>query len=279
MKYLYVDEAGKSRKETNTVVVGVIVDADKQWREAERAITALADEFVPEHLRKGFYFHAVDVYAGGREVEGWPLEQRLRLISGMLKTPRIMNMPLTLGMVRRDPPAQKIGRFEPHEMDHIDAFMNMVVCADRYMRRESGRDEVLTVVCEDVERVKDACRALVAHVRANPIKFDPSLLVLTEDEQKHGPDGGEYAITRIVDTIHFVEKKNGPLLQIADACAYAFKRYFEGKSRSQEWLENILGQDLKDKQLWKGKSHGQTFQWTRPKSVSAAEVIPFRVLG
>jgi hypothetical protein len=101
---------------------------------------------------------------------------------------------------------------------------------------------------------------------------------LSDQEKTTGviEQNGEFAITRVVDTIHYVKKKNGPLLQVADACAYGFKRYFEGLGRGDEMVRAILGGDLANPEAWTVKGNSSTFQWTKPKPLDPSEVIPFR---
>lgn len=63
VRFVFLDESGISANESVTVVAGVIVHADLQWKEVEKALFDLADKYltatsgpagVPESIRKNF---------------------------------------------------------------------------------------------------------------------------------------------------------------------------------------------------------------------------------
>jgi hypothetical protein len=91
---------------------------------------------------------------------------------------------------------------------------------------------------------------------------DPKMTRLTEREitsgivtQTHpGP------IDRIIDTVHFVSKGDAPLLQIADACAFCFRRYFAEQEYGGEWVEAMLGSPLVWND-WQGPGSDTTFSF------------------
>ena len=49
MYYIYLDEAGTSAPEPITVVVGVLIHADRHWRGAANFPKSINDEFVPSN--------------------------------------------------------------------------------------------------------------------------------------------------------------------------------------------------------------------------------------
>ena len=51
-------------------------------------------------------------------------------------------------------------------------------------------------------------------------------------------------ITKIVDTVHFVEKDDAFLLQIADVCALMIRYAYEGKSSAKEFFNLLLGENV-----------------------------------
>src|SRR5687767_1772104 len=95
MRYIFMDEAGTSAREPVTIVVGVIADADRDL--------LLADSFVqetlggvPEHLRSGFVFHAMQVLGDKKYQTGeWSLTDRLEMLYGMMSVPRKVGMAIT----------------------------------------------------------------------------------------------------------------------------------------------------------------------------------------
>jgi hypothetical protein len=48
-------------------------------------------------------------------------------------------------------------------------------------------------------------------------------------------------ITRIVDDVHFTPKAAAPMLQVADAVAFGFRRYLSQKEHGHAFAEAILG--------------------------------------
>jgi hypothetical protein len=50
--------------------------------------------------------------------------------------------------------------------------------------------------------------------------------------------------TRIRNTIHWVDKQDDPMVQIADACAYGLRRYFARQSFGEDFSTAIVG-DIK----------------------------------
>ncbi|QND73643.1 hypothetical protein [Tardiphaga robiniae] len=65
-------------------------------------------------------------------------------------------------------------------------------------------------------------------------------------------------IDRIIDTVHFVAKDDGPLLQMADACAFSFRHYLAGQEFGRHWVEAMLGAGL-DWDNWQGPLSGYVF--------------------
>ena len=54
---------------------------------------------------------------------------------------------------------------------------------------------------------------------------------------------GDMRVTRIRNSVHFVEKGEDPLVQVADACAYGFRRYFAKEKFGLEFVQAILGDE------------------------------------
>ena len=61
VRYIYVDEAGTSAHEPITIVVGIIIHADRHWKLAEAEVRKVLD-LVPQSFRRDFIFHAKTVW-------------------------------------------------------------------------------------------------------------------------------------------------------------------------------------------------------------------------
>jgi hypothetical protein len=88
---------------------------------------------------------------------------------------------------------------------------------------------------------------------------DKHLHVITGFESHSGP------VDRIVDTVYFAEKDEAPLLQIADACAFCFRRYLAGQKYGGLWIKEMLGFELVWDQ-WQGPSSEMVFSFNQQRT-------------
>lgn len=255
--YIYVDEAGTSQHEKASVVVGVMVHADTQWMLAKEAVAEVLSA-VPAQFRNGFVFHAKTIWGHRKYREGWSREGRAALLHAMMLLPRRLGLPLALGVHRRgtdwsDTAWGEMGLSNFH-VDHVMAFAMCMGRADMYLRKHTPEHEIATVVAENADAIRDYLRGAIEVMR--PYEVVPAYVIgvrPTKAEQESGAilQDGTQKVTRIIDTVHFVKKDDAPLLQIADACAYGFRRYFEEQTFGREYVRTILGQDLIDED-WAG---------------------------
>lgn len=232
LKYAYMDEAGTSAHEPVSVVASVIVDADSQWRRAEAEIIE-ALKTVPTHIiENGFVFSAKAVW-GTKYRDGWPFQDRLDFLLRMMSIPRTLKLPVCMGFHRRgvghDPKLlltpDGLANLAPHQMDHIIAFMDCVVEIDGFMRDRTPSNEVATITAEDVPELKHFLKKML-HV----FQRAPALQVPL--------------VQRIVNPIQFQDKDDCPLLWLADACAFAFRRFLGGETTGDRFVEAVVGHDL-----------------------------------
>ena len=250
VRFVFVDEAGTSENEPKTVVVGIIVHADEQLMFAERAIHE-ALEAVPNEFRSGYVFHATDVWGSPKYRDGsWPMTNRLSLLKTMMGLPRRLRTHISMGMVRRDADVGwhegVMGGISKAQMQHYMAFSFCVGEADCYIRTKAKLNEVGTVVAEDVPEMRQVLARIPKIMRMAPIVSPVGALLPTKAEQEAGyiKQPGELRVSRIRNSIHFVPKDAEPLLYLADACAFGFRRYFSGQSFGDEFVEAILGKQL-----------------------------------
>jgi hypothetical protein len=270
VRFIYVDEAGISAPEPVTVVVGVIVHADKHWRAAESRINnQILDAFVPPSQRANFIFHAKEVYSGGKQVDRntWGFRQRLEFIKAMAAVPRQFQMAVSLGMVRRESNAAseedlKRLNLSKEQWQHMFAFGFCIGRADKYLRDHVASDEVATIVAEDAPDMRQFLRRALDILRKHPITLPTAMLNPTKKEKELGviTQQPEQFVSRIVDNVHFAEKKFAFLLQLADACAFSFRRCFAEQEHGKDLVACILGKTLEFED-YKGPSNGDLFYW------------------
>ena len=243
MYYIYTDEAGTSQPEPVSVVVGVIVHADRDWHAASKLISKIKDKYVPAQIREGFHFHAKEVWSGYRDkgVE-WAKDDRAEFIAQMAAVPRMLRMAISLGRMRRDSTVPlSTDQIKPFEWHHIIAFWYAMLRADKYIRDWGNEGEVASIVAEDVPKIRRFLKDIL-NVEYPNLPIDALHNIITEEEKKKGiilqtPPG---RINRIIDTVNFVEKKQAPLLQIADACAFVFRRYFSEQDYGSKMVDYML---------------------------------------
>ena len=262
MYYIYVDEAGTSANEPVTVVVGFIVHADHFWHEANNRLVKVLDQTVPSDLREGFHFHATDIWSRYRNYDDvWSRQDRLNCIASVASIPRMIGAAIALGKVRRDAPAIGLKGLKEHDLQHILAFRGCVSRADKYIQEWGEQREIATVVAEDVPEKR---RILKKIIRAPVPDFSTTseFIRLTVSEKKKGviTQSHDVPIMRLVDTPHFVEKREAPLLQIADACAFSFRRYFSELKYGEIMALRMLGMQL-EWEDWQGPASHCVFSW------------------
>lgn len=68
VRFVHLDEAGIANPdhEPYVVVAGPVINADRDWKRIEEHLSGLADEFAPPGTREEFFFHATDLFSGGK---------------------------------------------------------------------------------------------------------------------------------------------------------------------------------------------------------------------
>jgi hypothetical protein len=250
VRYIYVDEAGTSAHEPVTVVVGIIVDADRDWLTAEAELAELR-KLVPEKYRRDFIFHAKALWGDKRLRDGWSFEERRSLIVSVGQIARKLNLTVTVGKVRRDAGGAEVLKAYklPHtlpEWHHLQSFGLCVARADAYIREECGEREIATLVVEDIPEMRSALRGnlkVLSKLVFNP-PFDPFRPTRAERAGGRRDQRIYTGIFRIRDGINFASKADAPLLQIADAWAFVFRRFCSAQSGGADMLKELLGHSL-----------------------------------
>lgn len=270
VRYIYVDEAGTTAREPVTIVAGIIIHADTQYGPVEDKLAAVLEQ-VPPPLRPGFISHAKTVWGSKKYQDHWSKEDRIAFLKSMMSLPRECGLAIALGIARRTAPfnptdVPKGLRVSREQFHHTLAFGLCVSRADKFLRDYCDPNEVGTVVAENIPETERLLRMFVKHMRTSPIIHRPEHLTPTAAERLTGVlrQDGVNAVTKVKDTIHFVSKEDGPLIQIADAVAYGFRRYFAEESLGDEYVRAMLGTDLV-RSDWDGFISGGLWSFGQPR--------------
>jgi hypothetical protein len=149
--------------------------------------------------------------------------------------------------------------------------------ANKYIRDWAKPEEVATVVAEDVpEKRKFLKQAL--KIPNLDIPLTSEFIRPTKNEIMSGEitqvNAGQ--IDKIIDTVHFAGKEEAPLLQIADACAFSFRRYFSEQNYGDVLVREMLGHDLVWDD-WQGPGSEMTFSFNPKHSYELLRLARFRL--
>jgi hypothetical protein len=257
--FIYMDEAGTSAKEPVTVVAGVILHGD-QWSAAQQSLRETLDEYVPTELRQDFHFHAKEVFSGYRGTS-WDRFARQKLIAAVASIPRRSGMAIAFGSMRRTYTPREATGVNTVDFHHAMSFNMCVQRANKYVRDWTPATEMATVVAEDVREKRRLLKA-VLRLSYPPIVVQGRVLP-TEREVALGritqTDGGP--VDRIIDTVNFAGKHEAPLLQLADACAFVFRRFLSEQSLGLELMTEMLGGPPPSVSDWRGPGSGVCFSF------------------
>lgn len=258
VRLIYTDEAGTSAKEPVCVVAAVVVHGDTQWRPLEAEMRRIIADKVPENLRDNFVFHATDVFSGSKEIkrDEWAFEDRLDFLKEVLCLPLVHDVPIAVGIEfkkewseidfasLRFPNSKPL---TPNQFSHLMAFNTCMERADLFLRKYLGGAEIGSVIAEDLPEMKRFLTAfgLIHRERESQFSMGSEYFRPEKWQEKLGikPEPVEYRIDHIVDVPHFVSKGKAPLLQLADACAFAFRHCLSKKDHGDDLVLAMLGPD------------------------------------
>lgn len=199
---------------------------------------------VPPQYRNDFVFHATDVFGGDKYKDsGWSITDRLFLLKSMMSIPRRLGMAVTVAAHWRGAiEYPSTGPLSMSQFEHMQAFALCISMADRSIRKYAGHREVATIVAEDVPEMRRFLRRVPAMFR-DGVHLPPSHLRQTPADLEAGysVQAGTMQISRIRKSIHFVEKADDPIVQVADACAFGIRRFLAGERFGEEFVAAILG--------------------------------------
>jgi hypothetical protein len=151
-------------------------------------------------------------------------------------------IPIGVAAVRRGTAvkAGKIENLKPFEIDHLHAFVLAMSWADKYLRQYCG-DDVSQITAED-HQMRRTLKRYLNIARNSPLRLPIAMYRPGEAKPIRRIEANR--VERLADEVHFIRREGSPLLQVADACAYGFGRFFSNGSYGESYLEQILGKDL-----------------------------------
>lgn len=271
LRFIYMDEAGISRDEAVTVVVGVVVDGDRQFSAIEAHIQTLIEKYVPVESRKGFSFHAKELANGGKTFSKSDSEKRLAALKEVAQVPAKFMLPVVIGYVKKSSlPTDRAQTEEKRAiLAQAMAYAHCAIAAENFMRKVARLDEVALCVAEDNSSARRAIKAAHASLK------DPSKAEMLK------PMSGEglLPVKRIVDTVHFAQKQEAVMLQIADVCAYIVKRVISGAAHASELFKTVLnGVDVPAGWHDYGSGHYLIHRWDNSEVTNSQAWLSTRIL-
>jgi hypothetical protein len=198
----------------------------------EKAIAELIAEYVPEEHRDGFSFHATELYHCSGKIfhhTKYPRDRAREALRQLLSIPRRFQIPISVGYIAKSVnPTGRSSEYNARQNAQIFHGLAYVLCAlaaEIYMIKNGSPNELARLVAEintDTQNtVKLSHKVLQGKFRSDVLD---KLTSQFEEMRLFLP------IRRIVDTVHFAEKDDAVLLQLADACAFIFRYWAECKS-------------------------------------------------
>jgi hypothetical protein len=217
-KFVHMDESGISHGEPVCAEAAVIIDADKQWKKVEIRLAELLAEIVPFKHSREYIFHAHKIFHGtddyfSRKRFPNPIDRArvVRQIAGIVIE---FDLPVVVGYAIKDefPRLAKRSRSHAATQFHSRAYLACALGVEAWMRKNAQPDEVAMLFVENNNQSKETLRIMhKVHSISGLVGEIPAFRAIA-------------AFQRIIEMPNFTEKSESSLLQIADACAFAFTR-------------------------------------------------------
>lgn len=237
-RFAYLDETGTANPahEPYLVVAGVIVHADQHITALERKLEKLADRYIPNAFREGFYFHAKDLFPGVGRVFGknGPLNdysKRMEIALELAAIPKKLGLQIPFGVSKRSEwPRSDLPELTPKQQKlgpHMASYINCVMDVEMWMR-ENASNEVALIVVEDNTEVKQILKEA-----QNAMRKVPSEKLASDREKKYFP------FRKVKTSPLFETKEDSIALQMADFVAYVIKRRVMGDAKINPSFEKL----------------------------------------
>ncbi len=233
-RILYMDESGINKNDEVMVVVGVMVDADRQARLLEEEIRNIIRPHVRKERLETYVVHAAHLNGNKNQPEELRdnMDARDAILDGMVALPAKLGLHIIESTIWWD----RFSEFQPG-MDtqtqkvvmHATAIALVSSALEDLMNRRFAT-ECAWIIAENNNEVKKA--ALFHH---REMKSSQAACYAQMVGRYKGP------YTKIRDGISFTNKPDSPALQIADVCAWATRRYYQlGNERTKRFYEPLV---------------------------------------
>ena len=244
VRLFYLDESGKSntKNDPHFVVASVGVHGDSQYRALVDRIIGLRNECFPEGAPEGFYFHATEIYSGGKFFarDKWPTEKRHSLLTRLSEIIQDFQLPVFISYLDRKefrvsldgalPPGRRAEEIF-RGVEHAICLCFCEISMEKWLKVHAP-NELAVLVEEDFQSTKEYIRSTHADLRKNSAPTDPRF----RGSAAHLP------LSRTIDTLNFADKANAPLLQLADLCAFYGKKFLAQDQRAMRLLSCLDSQ-------------------------------------
>jgi hypothetical protein len=212
-----MDESGISMSERVMVVVGVMVEADKQSGLIEEEIKSVIRPHLKQENLENFIVHASHIYSGKKTLPDELRGNRYAcnaILDGMVAIPAKLGLRLITSHIWWD----RFADYQPG-MDQLKRRVAMQATGIALI--SSAFDGLLTrsfpnesgwIIAERNDEVKAAALLHHRELRSSQAGYYGQMV---------GTFRGPYA--RLRDGISFANKEDAPALQIADVCAWAIR--------------------------------------------------------
>ena len=233
MRVVYLDESGTSRREPLALVAGVIIDADHQMIAVEERLEQLVRKHIPEADHENFFFHATNIWSGTKyfkDRDVWPLSRRCEILHDLVRIPSQCDLPILFGCCPRNRQLTKSSGapIEESERDAVVHSIAFLECACRIEKimRQLWPTEVALLIAEDRPIVRKTLRQVQSWAQNKTVPHEG-------EEREYLP------FRHIRDTPHFAGKKESPLLQLADICAFVIRGHLNERRHNRPLYDKL----------------------------------------
>jgi len=209
VRLVYLDESGISDNEPCTIVAGVIIDPDRQWKLVAEYLNSLLIEYVPAEHHAGFAFHARELFHGSKifDPREYPPERRRELLRRIVEIPSRFRLPTVYGYSDKVPlrnwlrmyPKKKQQR-EMRAVHHALTYSYCAVAIERYMREVARMEELAELIAENNKDSHGAVKEMHRILRGRNL-YERNTDYLYEIGKRYLP------LSKIIGSVRFALKE------------------------------------------------------------------------
>jgi hypothetical protein len=240
VRVLYLDEAGigNLKNDPILVVAGVLIHADTQWGNIARRLQSILDESTPKGAPVPKFLHAKDIFHGSGEYprESWSNVARHGLLDKIAKIPAEFDVPIVWSAIDRREFAKEHPNDPPQDQVR-DCYTVATLCClmqtELYMRDLPNQGEVASVILEQNHELQRRLPEILEFIR-NP---DDGIGLLPQWKSV-------IPFAKIIDSPSSQPKTGSSILQLADFCSFAIKRFMQKSNGATRYSGPIASQLL-----------------------------------